>query len=124
MPSQFLFALNYENQARFSPCGPREMFRSRGAVQCASLSLCVIFVSLSFSFSQESGFVAGRRRRRRSTGGGETLAGRERADKTRSKHKQEVGRHGRSAVRGPDGAKGNDANVSNAAGFGCRKSLL
>ena len=29
----------------------------------------VIFVSLPFSFNEESGFVAGRRRRRRTTGG-------------------------------------------------------
>ena len=42
--------------------------------------LCVTYVSLSFSFNQESGFVAGRRRRRRWRRRGETVAGRERAD--------------------------------------------
>ena len=57
-----------ENQARFFPFGPREMCRSGGC--CAvCFSSTLSFLSLSFSFIEESGFVASRRRRRRSIGG-------------------------------------------------------
>ena len=60
MLSQFVFALKMRIKQGFFPFGPREMFRS--VVLCSVLLFhFVIFVSFSFSFNEESGFVAGRR---------------------------------------------------------------
>ena len=79
MPSQFVFALKNENQARFFPFGPREMFRFGGAVQCASLSLC--HFCLFLALYQRRVRVCGRQEEAQEEHRrGETVAGRERAD--------------------------------------------
>ena len=85
-------------------------------------SLSVLFVSLSFSFNVESGSVAGRERRKGSQVWRD--AGREGEGRQDEEQAQAgLGRHGRNAVRGTDGAKGNVANVSNAAGLAAPQSF-